>query len=120
MKGEESIRHWKVAPGSLEKAKLGVESLPGPAGPESIVVSGAAVSMLKLRGAGVGSRLPVIGQWVPSLLILATFDRLMQAEARPGAGMSALPNGVAESSADVARVGSTLGGNTGSARTPGL
>lgn len=91
--------------------------------PPSLLVGLALGSMAVSAAFAVAGKLKVanfIGQWVPSLLILATFDRLMQAEARPGAGMSALPNGVAESSADVARVGSTLGGNTGSARTPGL
>ena len=91
--------------------------------PPSLLVGLALGSMAVSAAFAVAGKLKVanfIGQWVPSLLILATFDRLMQAEARPGAGMSALPNGVAESSADVARVGSTLGGNTGSTRTPGL
>ena len=61
-----------------------------------------------------------IGQWVPSLLILATFDRLLQGEARSGEQMSrALPNGVVSSTTGAA-VGPTLGGTAGSTRTPGL
>lgn len=91
--------------------------------PPSLLVGLALGSMAVSAAFAVAGKLKVanfIGQWVPSLLILATFDRLIQAEAGPGAGVSALPNGVAESSADVARVGSTVGGNTGSPRTPGL
>ena len=37
-KAPASTRHWKVAPGSLEKVKVGVASFVGPAGPESSVV----------------------------------------------------------------------------------
>ena len=52
-----STRHSNVAPASLEKPKVGVESeivLP-PAGPESIVAFGGVVSTVKVRDAGVGS-----------------------------------------------------------------
>ena len=39
------MRHWKVAPASVEvKAKVGVLSLVGPVGPESIVVCGGEAS----------------------------------------------------------------------------
>ena len=44
-KAPESKRHWKLAPGSLEeKPKVGVESLVGLEGPESMVVCGAVES----------------------------------------------------------------------------
>src|SRR5262249_52321106 len=58
-----------------------------------------------------------IGQWVPSLLILATFDRLMHAEVGVAAPVSAgaLPNGVAAT-----RPGAGSGTTTGPTRTPGL
>ena len=43
--GSPSKRHWKLEPGSeQEKVKVGVELLVAPAGPESIVVSGAVES----------------------------------------------------------------------------
>ena len=91
--------------------------------PPSLLVGLALGSMALSAAFAVAGKLKVanfIGQWVPSLLILATFDRLMQAEAGPGAQVSTLPNGVADSSAGVARVGSTVGGTVGSTRTPGL
>ena len=54
-----STRHSKVEPAwSAEKPNVGVASLVGPEGPLSIAVSGAAVSTVKLRDAGVGSTLP--------------------------------------------------------------
>jgi hypothetical protein len=57
--GPESTLHWKLEPGSLdENAKLGVGSVVGPLGPESIVVSGGMLSTVKLRVAGVWSTLP--------------------------------------------------------------
>ena len=91
--------------------------------PPSLLVGLALGSMAVSAAFAAAGKMKVatfIGQWVPSLLILATFDRLMQAEARAGAQVSALPNGVAGSSAGVARVGSTAGVTTGSTRTPGL
>lgn len=91
--------------------------------PPSLLVGLALGSMAVSAAFAMAGKLKVanfIGQWVPSLLILATFDRLMQAEAGPGVQVSALPNGVAASSAGVAGVGSTVGGTTGSTRTPGL
>ena len=48
-KAAASIRHWKPVPCSLEKPKLGVGSLVGPEGPESIVVCGGEVSTVKPR-----------------------------------------------------------------------
>ena len=55
----ESKRHWKVEFASLElKPKVGVESLVGALAPEVIVVSGAAVSTVNERVAGVASTLP--------------------------------------------------------------
>ena len=51
-------RHSKVDAGSLENANVGVESLVGPLGPESIVVSGAVASTENERVAGVPSTLP--------------------------------------------------------------
>ena len=54
--GVPSTRHSNVDPGSLdEKVNRGVWSFVGPAGPESIVVTGAIVSTVKLRVAGVSS-----------------------------------------------------------------
>jgi hypothetical protein len=54
-----SREHSKLEPASLaEKVKLGVESLTGPAGPDSIEVSGATVSTVNERVAGVPSVLP--------------------------------------------------------------
>ena len=56
-----STRHWNVEPVSVEvKVKSGVVSLvePPAATVPVIVVSGAAVSTVKLREAGVGSTLP--------------------------------------------------------------
>jgi len=82
----------------------------------SIAVSAAFAVAGKMKIANF------IGQWVPSLLILATFDRLMQGEVGSGAraSASALPNGVAAPTG-VARVGPSAGGTTtGSTRTPGL
>ena len=52
--------------------KLGLASLVVPEGPESIWVSGALVSTVKVRLAGVGSGLPAVSTartskvWVPS------------------------------------------------------
>ena len=55
----ESRRHSKEEPGSsAEKPKLGLELEVVPVGPESIWVSGAPESIVKLREAGVGSVLP--------------------------------------------------------------
>ena len=53
-----SSEHWKLEPGSELKSKLGVLSVVVPCGAEVIVVSGAAVSTVKLRLSGVGSVLP--------------------------------------------------------------
>src|SRR5215210_7420913 len=54
-----STRHSKLEPAwSAENANVGVASFVRPAGPLSIVVSGAAVSTVKPRDAGVGSTLP--------------------------------------------------------------
>jgi hypothetical protein len=82
----------------------------------SLVVSAAFAVAGKLKVANF------IGLWVPSLLILATFDRLMQAESGVGPPLSlgALPNGVA-SKPGTAGVGTAGGGTTApSTRTPGL
>jgi hypothetical protein len=92
--------------------------------PPSLLVGLALGSMALSAAFAVAGKLKVanfIGQWVPSLLILATFDRLMQGESGSGiqAGPSALPNGVVGSSADTG-IGSSIGGTTGSVRTPGL
>src|SRR5581483_5307400 len=55
----ESTRHSKLDPDSEEEnAKVGVASLVVPAGPESIVVSGAVVSTVNVRESGVESVLP--------------------------------------------------------------
>jgi hypothetical protein len=100
---EEQVR--RVAPSVLVGLALG-----------SMVVSAAFAVAGKLKVANF------IGQWVPSLLILATFDRLMQADVGGGAAASssALPNGIAASRSG-AGVGTSLGGTTaGSTRTPGL
>ena len=64
--------------------------------PPSLLVGLALGSMAVSAAFAAAGKMKVatfIGQWVPSLLILATFDRLMQAEARAGAQVSALPNG---------------------------
>jgi hypothetical protein len=54
-----STEHWNVDGVSLdENANVGVESFVGPLGPEVIVVSGAVVSTVKARVAGVGSVFP--------------------------------------------------------------
>ena len=92
--------------------------------PPSVLVGLALGSMAVSAAFAVAGKLKVanfIGQWVPSLLILATFDRLMQSEsgAASQASSSALPNGVVGSSAG-ASLGSTAAGTTGSTRTPGL
>ncbi len=92
--------------------------------PPSLLVGLALGSMALSAAFAVAGKLKVanfIGQWVPSLLILATFDRLIQSESAAGiqAGPSALPNGVVGSSAGIG-VGSSIGGTTGSGRTPGL
>ena len=92
--------------------------------PPSLLVGLALGSMALSAAFAVGGKLKVanfIGQWVPSLLILATFDRLMQGESGSGlqARPSALPNGVVGSSAGTG-IGSSVGGTTGSTRTPGL
>ncbi len=92
--------------------------------PASLLVGLALGSMAVSAAFAVAGKLKVanfIGQWVPSLLILATFDRLLETERQIGtqASSSALPNGVVGSSAG-ASVGSSVGGTTGSTRTPGL
>ena len=91
--------------------------------PPSLLVGLALGSMVVSAAFAVAGKHKVatfIGQWVPSLLILATFDRLLQGEARAGEQASrALPNGVVGSTTGAA-VGPTLGGTAGSTRTPGL
>ena len=81
----------------------------------SLVVSAAFAVAGKLKVANF------IGLWVPSLLILATFDRLMRVEARTGGPVSsgALPNGVVGSTAGTG-IAPTVPGTAGSTRTPGL
>src|SRR6266496_3923271 len=75
--GSESKRHSKLAPGSEEKPNDGEALVVSPEGPESIVVSGGAVSTVKLREAGVGSVLPAASVartrkvWEPSARALA-------------------------------------------------
>ncbi len=88
----------------------------------SLLVGLALGSMAVSAAFAVAGKLKVanfIGQWVPSLLILATFDRLMQTESGGARVSSALPNGVVGSSAGTG-MGSTMGGTAGSTRTPGL
>jgi hypothetical protein len=83
----------------------------------SLVVSAAFAVAGKLKVANF------IGQWVPSLLILATFDRLMQAEVGVGPPLAsgALPDGVAAARPGTGGLGTTVGGTTAaSTRTPGL
>jgi len=91
--------------------------------PASLLV-GLALGSMALSAAfavaGKHKASTFIGQWVPSLLILATFDRLLQGEATAGERASrALPNGAVGSTTGAA-VGSTLGGTAGSVRTPGV
>ena len=50
--------HSKVEPASAEKVKLGLAELVVPEGPVSIEVVGAAVSIVQVRVAGLGSVLP--------------------------------------------------------------
>ena len=52
-----STRHSKLAPASLENAKVGVESLVSPLGPASTVVSGGVVSTVQACVAGDSSML---------------------------------------------------------------
>ena len=91
--------------------------------PPSLLVGLALGSMAVSAAFAVAGKHKVatfIGQWVPSLLILATFDRLLQGEARAEEqGARALPNGVVGATTGAA-VGPTLGGTAGSTRTPGL
>lgn len=92
--------------------------------PPSLLVGLALGSMALSAAFAVGGKLKIanfIGQWVPSLLILATFDQLIQGQTKSGrqASSSALPNGVVGSSVR-AGIGSGLGGTVGSTRTPGL
>jgi hypothetical protein len=57
----EPMRHWKLAPGSLENVNMGVVSFVEPVGPVSIAVSGAVVSgasTVQAKLAGLGSALP--------------------------------------------------------------
>jgi hypothetical protein len=54
----ESKRHWKLAPGSDEKLKVGVASWVVPEGPETMVVWGGVESTVKLWEAGVWSVFP--------------------------------------------------------------
>ena len=92
--------------------------------PLSLLVGLALGSMAVSATFAVAGKLKVanfIGQWVPSLLILATFDRLMRVEARTGGPVSsgALPNGVVGSTAGTG-IAPTVPGTAGSTRTPGL
>lgn len=91
--------------------------------PPSLLVGLALGSMAVSAAFAVAGKLKVanfIGQWVPSLLILATFDRLMQSDLGSGSeASSALPNGIVGSSAG-AGIGSSAGVTAGSTRTPGL
>jgi hypothetical protein len=93
--------------------------------PPSLLVGLALGSMALSAAFAVAGKRKVanfIGQWVPSLLILATLDRLMQSESGSrvrGSSRTALPNGVVGSSAG-AGVGSNVGGTAASTRTPGL
>src|SRR5262249_43878657 len=70
--------------------------------PPSLLVGLAFGSMALSAAFAVAGKHKVatfIGQWVPSLLILATFDRLLQGEAGAEERVSrALPNGVIGSS----------------------
>ena len=51
--------HWRLPPDSVElKAKLALALLVSPFGPLVMIVSGAMVSTVKPRVAGVGSMLP--------------------------------------------------------------
>ncbi len=57
-KAPSSTRHSYVTPAPPENSKAGVGSSVVPVGPEVIVVSGAIVSTVNVRAAGVGSTLP--------------------------------------------------------------
>jgi hypothetical protein len=91
--------------------------------PPSLLVGLALGSMGLSAAFALAGKMKVanfIGQWVPSLLILATFERLIQAEGGGGARAAGeLPNGVVGSGANTG-VGPTVGGTMPSTRTPGL
>ena len=67
-----SIEHSKLAPGSELKVKVGVGSLVRPEGPESMLTTGAVVSTVQLKDAGVPSVLAAWSialtskEWLPS------------------------------------------------------
>ena len=74
--------------------------------PPSLLVGLALGSMAVSAALAVGGKRKVanfIGQWVPTLLILATVDWLLQVESRSARQASdrALPNGVVGSSAGI-------------------
>jgi hypothetical protein len=92
--------------------------------PPSLLVGLALGSMALSAAFAVGGKRKVanfIDRWVPSLLILATFDWVLHVERGSGRQASdrALPNGVVGSSPG-SGIGSSKGGTTGSIPTPGL
>ena len=103
-----SRRHSKLAPASLEKVKVGVSSLVGPAGPPSIAVSGACVSTVHVRLAGDPSVFPaasVARTWKvcsPSASALRTCGLVHEANVPS----SSLHSNVAVSFAEKAKVAS--------------
>jgi len=91
--------------------------------PPSLLVGLALGSMGLSAAFALAGKMKVanfIGQWVPPLLILATFERLIQAEGGSGPRVSGeLPNGVVGSRVGTG-AGSTVGGLVPSTRTPGV
>src|SRR5262249_25472540 len=57
-KAPPSRRHWNEPASVALNAKVALDELVAPAGPDVIVVSGATVSTLQVRDAGVESMLP--------------------------------------------------------------
>jgi hypothetical protein len=85
-----STEHWNVEPVSVEaKTNVGVESLVGPLGPEVNDVSGASVSTVKLRVAGLWSVFPAASVartskvWAPSASTAVVTGETQPAKAAP-------------------------------------
>ena len=85
-----STEHWNVEPVSVDaKANVGVESLVGPLGPEVNDVSGASVSTVKLRVAGLWSVFPAASVartskvWAPSARTAVVTGETQPAKAAP-------------------------------------
>jgi len=114
--GAASRLHSKVAPVVSDvKSKVAVVSFVGPAGADVIVVSGAVVSTVQVRVAGVGSTFPAISAartskvWLPSESALYAFGLEHGENGAPSSLHSKLDPGSLEvnvNAAAVALVGS--------------